>query len=59
MVVFVVVIVLLKSGKIVQRIEESKKKKNVFRRYTLAKRSAVKLSFHEDTRYPAHPCLCK
>ena len=55
-VVVVVVVVLLKSGKIVQRIKESKKTSFVV---TQAKRSAVKLSFHEDIRYSAYPCHSK
>ena len=54
--VVVVVVVLLKSGKIVQRLKESKKTSFVV---TQAKRSAVKLSFHEDIRYSAYPCHCK
>lgn len=55
-VVMVVVVVLLKSGKIVQRIKESKKTSFVV---TQAKRSAVKLSFHEDIRYSAYLCHSK
>ena len=54
--VVVVVVVLLKSGKIVQRLKESKKTSFVV---TQAKRSAVKLSFHEDLRYSAYPCHSK
>ena len=55
-VMVVVVVVLLKSGKIVRRIKESKKTSFVV---TQAKRSAVKLSFHEDIRYSAYPCHSK
>ena len=55
-IVFVVVVVLLKSGKIVRRIKESKKTSFVV---TQAKRSSVKLSFHEDIRYSAYPCHSK
>ena len=54
--VVVVVVVLLKSGEIVQRLKESKKTSFVV---TQAKRSAVKLSFHEDLRYSAYPCHSK
>ena len=46
--VVVVVVVLLKSGKIVQRIKEPPKTSFVV---TKARRSAVKLSFHEDIRF--------